>query len=1104
MLRNVAKSSSDNAVEDDKLKNKNEIFKKRIHKEIKRLKESKVIDDINVYITFKESNDSSDDKIQSNNKYNDSNICKYVHLLQTFDEKYFLEENFFVNNFIKHIIILKKNNNISDSYKEENSYISNELIKYYTYKNSTCPFYNIFEILNFEKFFNSFNSFLNEINNFLDIFEIFKKDFMKEQNIFYNQKYKIQEKKNVKENYSEEKDNIEYFTNIFFEIIYKDFISYISKIQREIINNIYSSDEYEFENFYKKFFIFFNKYYNLKESIVYSFFIFHDYPFSKPLINFEHFPFSIFKKKRQQNLMGENYNKKNVLNTLLKEQKWMPKITLENLFEESKKFVDNLFFYYQYKIYLFYYYLNKHKIFEMFFQNNFTIHIDNYNVIYSYIFKVDKKLISNKIKGKTITPKKNYSNLLYSLNNCECINPNIVFYKFFYLYKKLKSKNYETHDQFSLLRAQKKKTYQYFMYLFFIIFIFFIPQIIKNIYIYNTDETNAYINEPYPILKPNKNVDNYVIFNGYVNLIRTSIHYFDKNEDDNTYMGNNTFYDNITNEEANEQDSYKERAIYSNINNNNNNMNNMNNRNNMNDPLILNNNKTENDVISNIKNKKGEKGKNMFLIISSLFELLLFSLGITYNLYLLRKRYEQSNFVVNICSSMLILYNPILFCSYKNHMIVISIGLLIWSINFMLLKRIFLCIVVYFISIYFNIINIIYFFSFFFIYVYINSRYIIKRGNQIKSQFKSKLSILKYAFIYLIIFMIISCILIYIFFDKERKKEDVFTNLIINPIKYWYHKYFLKVYFNSNKGKNNVYGHNMWESMKFIIKSNIHIDNYYIIKYSPFFITFLFNYFFSVNTIIKFYASLTFSSIIFLFMSYTYFSSNYLLIFIIIKLLLFINILGTSSVLLNILLSSYIIIANDHFYFYTFCLTILYFIFHIYLMCPSNNLFQNISYQLKISSELIKNLYYFFLSNIHHLYEAHIKHIILSFIIIFYPSVLNNLSNEKTIKNIIQKKNIQKKIILCLYSHIHHDYFFIPLSCFSFCLFVMLGILKLYYSLAYIKIAVYIFQFFTICSLFSILMLFYIKRKSFRKFDFLSIPDSSSKRTFPLERSKKL
>ncbi|KOB61559.1 hypothetical protein PFHG_05659, partial [Plasmodium falciparum HB3] len=381
MLRNVAKSSSDNPIEDDKLKNKNEIFKKRIHKEIKRLKESKVIDDINVYITFKEFNDSNDDQIHSNNNYNGNNCCKYVHLLQTFDEKYFLEETFFVNNFIKHIIILKKNNNISDSYKEENVYISNELIKYYTYKNTTCPFYNIFEILNFEKFFNSFKSFLNEINNFLDIFEIFKKDFMKEQNVFYKEKYKIQEKKKISENYYEEKDNVEYFTNIFFEIIYKDFISFLSKIQREIINNIYSCDEYKYENenFYKKFFIFFNKYYNIKESIVYSFFIFHDYPFSKPLINFEHFPFSIFKKKRQQNLMGEKYNKKNILTTLLKEQKWMPKITLENLFEESKKFVDKLFFYYQYKIYLFYYYLNKHKIFEQFFQNDFRISVDNYN-----------------------------------------------------------------------------------------------------------------------------------------------------------------------------------------------------------------------------------------------------------------------------------------------------------------------------------------------------------------------------------------------------------------------------------------------------------------------------------------------------------------------------------------------------------------------------------------------------------------------------------------------------------------------------------------------------------------------------------------------------
>ncbi|KNG74036.1 hypothetical protein PFMG_00181 [Plasmodium falciparum IGH-CR14] len=561
MLRNVAKSSSDNPIEDDKLKNKNEIFKKRIHKEIKRLKESKVIDDINVYITFKEFNDSNDDQIHSNNNYNGNNCCKYVHLLQTFDEKYFLEETFFVNNFIKHIIILKKNNNISDSYKEENVYISNELIKYYTYKNTTCPFYNIFEILNFEKFFNSFKSFLNEINNFLDIFEIFKKDFMKEQNVFYKEKYKIQEKKKISENYYEEKDNVEYFTNIFFEIIYKDFISFLSKIQREIINNIYSCDEYKYENenFYKKFFIFFNKYYNIKESIVYSFFIFHDYPFSKPLINFEHFPFSIFKKKRQQNLMGEKYNKKNILTTLLKEQKWMPKITLENLFEESKKF---------------------------FFQNDFRISVDNYNVIYSYIFRVDKKLISNKMKGKIIVPKKNYSNLLYSLNNCECINPNIVFYKFFYIYKKLKSKNYETHDQFSVLRAQRKKRYQYFMYLFFIIFIFFIPQIIKNIYIYNTDETETYISEPSHIQELNKNVDNYVLFDGYVNLIRTSINYFDKKKDDHRYMDNSTIYGNIKNVKGNEQDLYREGVIYDNINNNNmknmDNMNNMKNMDNMN------------------------------------------------------------------------------------------------------------------------------------------------------------------------------------------------------------------------------------------------------------------------------------------------------------------------------------------------------------------------------------------------------------------------------------------------------------------------------------------------------------------------------------------
>ncbi|WP_204311754.1 hypothetical protein, partial [Enterobacter bugandensis] len=47
-------------------------------------------------------------------------------------------------------------------------------------------------------------------------------------------------------------------------------------------------------------------------------------------------------------------------------------------------------------------------------------------------------------------------------------------------------------------------------------------------------------------------------------------------------------------------------------------------------------------------------------------------------------------------------------------------------------------------------------------------------------------------------------------------------------------------------GNTNVHGHNMWAPMKFIINSNIYVNNY-IIKYTPFFITFLFNYFFSIN-----------------------------------------------------------------------------------------------------------------------------------------------------------------------------------------------------------------------------------------------------------------
>ncbi|CRG95674.1 conserved Plasmodium membrane protein, unknown function [Plasmodium gallinaceum] len=1079
MLRSIGKLSIKSF--EEKKKDKNEIFNKRIQKEIKKLKESKIIDDINVYVTLIENDDEDNENFSS-----DLIKHKYLCLNETFNESYFTNENFFLNNFISHLKKLKKNNTIIYSQNEEDPCIYEELNKYFEYKNIICPFFNIFEFLNFQNIFENFSSFLSDITYFMKIFEIFKNGFINEQNIFNSTN------ENIGDNYEIKKNN-EFFTNIFFEILYKDFISHISKIQMELIDKILYSDEYENEYFYQSFLFFYNKYYSIKESIVYSFFIFHDYPFSKPYVNVDHFPLCILKKKSQGKIMGDKYNKKNILKILLN-AKWIPKITLENLFEESKNFVDKLFFYYQYKLYLFYYYLSKHKIFSLFFENKFTICFSTYNILYSYVSKVDNKLITNK-------KRKNYSNLLYSINNSEYINQDIILYKFFYSYKKLRSKNYEINEEKYSTRIQKKKKYEYLIYLFFFIFVFFLPILIKSIYIYQTNEINSYLKDVHSFSnynKSNNDISNkHPLFFTFLRLLR-NINLnkkenviiekdlniskdeqlnanLEKNKSENkekqkkktNNIDNEVDIFDINEEEKEVIDKKKEKVINLLSENN--------------DSIKMRN----NNITKENLNHEIYKKKIFLIIFLSVFEFFFFSLGIIYNLQLLRKKVEHNNFFINICSSLLILYNPILFSSNINYVNVISIGLLYWSINLILLKKMFLSIALYFLSIYFNITNISFFFPFLFIFVYINSRYIIKRGNKIKSDFKNKYEVFKCIVIYFLLFIILSNILIFILFDERASWISNWKNCF----------YFFNNYLNDTK---NEFIANIWNQIM-LTNNNIKLSFF---NYIPFFLVLIFNYFFFVNTIIKFYSSLLFSSILFLLISPN--MSNFLLIYISIQLLFFINTIGNSSILLNIVFSSYVVITNNSFNFYIYILTLIYFIFHIYIMRPSNSYSKKINYQIKIIIELIKNIFHFIKTNLAHLYEANIKNLAMSFVIIFFSVSFNTLSNEKNIKNIIQKKEIQKKIIFCLYSHINPDYLAIPLSYFSFLLFLMLGFLKLYGSKFYLKFALSLLKFLTFLSLSSILLILHLKRKNFRKFDFLSIPDSSYKRTFSIQRSKKL
>ncbi|CDU85126.1 conserved Plasmodium protein, unknown function [Plasmodium yoelii] len=1138
MLRNTTKANFLVCDENCRMEKKN-IYNKRIEKEIKNLKESKFANSDNIYVTITEKDENGDENGNGNGDENgngngdengNGNVNgsgsdyiqqnKYLQLVEAFDENYFIDKTFFITNFIENIKLLKKSNielynknNETELNGNNNNYFNcEEIYKFNAYKNSICSFYGLYESLNFETIFNSYSLFLDEICYFLKIFDIFKSEFIKEHDKFNDSNRT--NNKNGKDNYDkynigrqEEKSKLNFYANIFFEIIYKDITTHLQQIQRELLNKIFENNKYIMENFYNNFYNFFIKYYNIKESIVYDFCIFNDYPFSEICVNLNNIPFCFFKKKNVIKLTGDKYNKKNILSTLINSKDWIPKITILDIFEKSQNFTHKLFFYYQYKIFIFYYYLNKHKIFSKFFENNYIIDIETSHLIYSYIKKVNKNLITYDKK-----PKKNYSNMLYKINNCECINENIFFYKFFYNYKKLKLDkdniiidvlNCETHGV-KIKKKKRKNIYQYYIYLFFILFIFLIPQFIKNIYIlFHTHEIDNYLNDPqigyinfdYQLEKNHFN--NYPFFYIYINSLKKISHYNIKDEqkiveNKNFEVTNNLQENNIKIEQT--------------------------------ETIGNNDNDDDDDDDAKIKKLKNNIWKEkkidintislkyvLFLMLIIISEFCVFSLGVIYNLHLLRKKIEHNNFVTNICSSILILYNPILLCSKINYINSISMGLLFWCINFIILKKIFLAILIYFISIYINIQNIIFFFPFMFIYVYINSRYIIKKGNQIKSQIINIYKALKYAIIYICLFILLTYFFLYLLSEK-KVTGLAHLNKCFN---YFNNTYFEKIenIFISLTKLSGLSITSEFHKNNSIYKNNTrqydnNCDKYfiYIIKFIPIILTLFFNYIFAINTLIKFYISLIISCITFFLINMNYEDKYYLLKFMLTLLLLYINVLNNTSILLNILFTSYIILTNGNLDGYIFLLAITYFIFHTYLMYPSNNFNRNINYQIKIGTELIKQVFIYIKINLIYFYKTCLKRFFLS-LFIFIPGTSSSIISpeiERNVNNMNQKIEIQKKIIICLYSHLSWNYLSIPLSFFFFFLFFLIGLLKLCYPKICIKSAELVLEFCTHISLLIILMVLYKKRDAFKKYDFLSIPDSPDKRAFPVNRSKKL
>ncbi|EUD65972.1 hypothetical protein C922_03699 [Plasmodium inui San Antonio 1] len=1104
MLRNTVKAST--TASEEKAKEKNKIYNRRIDKEIKNLKESKLLDDKNVYITVSQAKDQEEqnsDHFLFGHSLDNTNSNTYLFLLETFSEEYFQSNTFFLSNFTSHIKIVKEkiNGGAFPTNGHESSYPSlvEEADKYAQYKNTLCPFFGIYETLCLARIFESFQNFLSEICFFMQTFETFKSGFMREQRIFRG----MTKEDGAEENLLwEGRPNSEFsfFTNTFFEIIYKDFTTHLQTIQREILNKLQEDESYEDKSFYELFSEFFYKYYGINESVVFSFFIFEDFPFSKPYVNIENLPFCFFKKKTHKKLKGDKYNQKNILNILLhqKEKGWIPKITIGNLFEECQKLVHVIFFFYQYKVYLFFYYLMKHKIFELFLKSNCKVNLETYPLVYAYVAAVDRKLVAKKTERK-----KNYSNLLYSLDNCEWINQDFLLYKFFYNYKNLKRKlaSHVLDDEGKTaltgnLLQMKKKRYEYYIYLFFFLFLFFLPLFIKNVFIYQTAEIEHYLEKAgnsgfvhfENVASDPQGLSNHPLFwvyMGGINRVSSSCMGDDVKKGHPGDRAHTVARRKTDKEEASRpgdilggssdsQEESQEGRVTSSA------------------TSTLHDGAKDNGMnpdVNNAQNGGKERGAPKKVLATALLaisEFLLFTLGVIYHLRLLKKRMEHNNLVLNISSAMLILYSPIFISKNTNYVTTLSLGLLFWAINLILQKKMYMSICVYFIAIYFDLRNSSFFVPFLFIYVYISSMYVRRKGNKVKTSLKNWCHVCRYVLLYLLSYGVITYILFYIFSADQigwvgtAKRCVRFLGAYLERAGEGFpgRSHVASSIRAATRGNGSKDSRRIVDGGDILIVGNSHRAQIFFLSFIPHILSALFNYLLVVNTIAKLYVSLAVSCIMFFFTSWGDSNScDYFLTLLHILQFLFINVVRSSSILFNVLISSFIVLTSDSFNVYLFCLTIFYFAIHIYLMFPWVNFLPNVNYHVRVFLHLLSEVWRYGVCNLLHLYETSIKNVALSFVVILFPhsSVIAPL-HEKNTPYIIQRKKIQRKIIFCLCSHLSRDCLHLPLTCFSLALFFLLGFRRL------------------LCT----------RRKQFRKLDFLSIPQSASKRAFPLERPKKL
>ncbi|GAB68538.1 hypothetical protein PCYB_134120, partial [Plasmodium cynomolgi strain B] len=903
----------------------------------------------------------------------------------------------------------------------------------------------------------------------MQIFETFKNGFMKEQRIFGGMREEDRAEENLPWE-GRQNGEFSFFTNTFFEIIYKDFTTHLQTIQREIIIKLQEDEAYEEKSFYEIFSKFFHKYYRIKESVVFSFFVFEDYPFSKPYVNIENLPFC-FLKKTHTKLKGDKYNQKNILNILLHQQKkgWIPKITIGNLFEECQKLVHIIFFFYQYKIYLFFYYLMKHKIFELFLKSNCRVNLETYPLVYAYVAAVDRKLVTQK------TEKKNYSNLMYSIDNCECINQDFLLYKFFYNYKKLKRKlvsraldDVDDDDEGKTaptghLMQMKKKRYEYYIYLFFLLFLFFLPLFIKNVFIYHTEEIQHYLqnagNSSFVhfenVASDTKGRENHPLFWVYMGGIsRVSSAWMGDDvkkghpgERAHTVRGKtdkeevSKSGDSLVGSSDSREEGQEGRVTSSVVST-------------PHDGEKDNGMSTD-EVNAQNGGKSGAPPKAFATALLAISEFLLFTLGVIYNLHLLKKRMEHNNLVLNTCSAILILYSPSFISKNTNYVRTLSLGLLFWAINLILQKKMYISICVYFIATYFDLRNLSFFVPFLFIYVYISSMYVRRKGNKVKTSLKNWFHVCKYVLLYVLSYGVITYILFYIFSADQigwvgtakRCVRFLGTHLERTGEAFAGRSYVSSSFRAATGGNGSTHSGRIVDGGDILIVGNSHHAQIFFLSLIPHMFSALFNYLLVVNTIAKLYVSLAVSCITFFFTSWGDSNScDYFLTVLHILQFLFINVVRSSSILFNILISSFILLTSDTFNVYLFCLTIFYFVLHIYLMFPWVNFLPNINYHIRVCFHLVSQVCRYAFCNLLHLYETSIKNVALSFVVILFPhssSVIAAL-HEKNTKHIIQRKEIQRKIIFCLCSHLSRDCLHIPLTFFSLTLFLLLGFLRLH------------------------------------------------------------